>query len=57
MNLDSPPEDPDLYLSPYNSSDMKDPQPSTSGSSKTSSKKSTDPGSTIVEDRLNDVRT
>ncbi|KAK8140063.1 hypothetical protein PG984_000129 [Apiospora sp. TS-2023a] len=60
MSIDSPPEDPDLYLSPYNSSGMNDPQPSTPGSSKKSSasKKSTDNGSTtIVEDRLNDVRT
>lgn len=53
MSLDSPPDDPNLYLSPYNSSGMNDPNFTTPGSSK----KSSDAMSTVSEDRLNDVRT
>ncbi|KAK7923559.1 hypothetical protein PG985_007630 [Apiospora marii] len=57
MSVDSPPDDPNVDLSPYNSSGMNDPNPSTPGSSRKSSKRSTDAGSTIPEDRVNDVRT
>ena len=60
MSVDSPPGDPNLNLSPYNSSGMNDPNPSTPGSSRKSSKssmRSSDAGSSIPEDRLNDVHT